>query len=68
MWVLTLLLPTSLQDGWTALHSAVANGHLANARALLEHGRTPLNPDIQCQVTILPQSRYPNPIPAQYYL
>lgn len=35
-------------DGWTALHSAVANGHIENARALYKHGRTPLNPNIKC--------------------
>ena len=40
------------QDGWTALHSAVANGHIENARALYKHGRTPLNPNIKCHVKI----------------
>lgn len=34
-------------DGWTALHSAVANGHIANARALREHSAS-LNANIQC--------------------
>ena len=47
------------QDGWTALHSAVANGHIENARALYKHGRTPLNPNIKCHVKILPCSPPP---------
>ena len=45
---------SALQSGWTALHCAVANGHLTTARLLVECGANlEAKTDVRCETSVL---------------